>query len=53
MALLREEIDKIVVKTIISTHNVLLKKYKELRELKEDQDSVCFEILGFDILITD
>jgi len=48
---LRKEIDKIIVKTIIAGHHILNKKYKEAREIKDDQDCLCFEILGFDILI--
>ena len=40
--IVRDKIDKIVVKTIIATLNTLSKKYKEAREEREDKDSVCF-----------
>lgn len=29
----------------------MVEAYRNLRDVKEDQDSVCFEILGFDIMI--
>jgi tubulin polyglutamylase TTLL6/13 len=48
---LQAQIDHIIVKTIVSAQPILLKKYREIREVKEEMESVCFEILGFDILI--
>jgi phosphoribosylamine-glycine ligase len=36
------EIDKIIVKTIMSTYQILNNKYKELRDIKEESESICF-----------
>ena len=39
---LQMEIDKIIVKTILSTYQILNNKYKEFRDIKEESESVCF-----------
>jgi len=46
----KSEIDSIIMKTILSAYNKLSNCYK--KHVKEECiDSICFEILGFDILL--
>lgn len=45
------QIDKIIVKTVLAVQPALLKKYKELRDNRQENENACFEILGFDILL--
>ena len=51
VAALQSQIDRIIVKTIMASYQHLEKKYKEMRDIREESESICFEILGFDILI--
>ena len=48
---LKQQIDGIITKTVLSVFPKLLESYKSCRDCDNEQDSVCFEILGFDILI--
>ena len=48
---LKLQIDKIIVKTILAVQPALLKKYKQLRDNRQENETACFEILGFDILL--
>lgn len=45
-----QEIDDIIIKTLISIHPVLKRNHNSLF-LRHELSSACFEILGFDILL--
>ena len=47
---LREAVDSVIMKTIISAHPVLKHNYRTCFP-NHDICSACFEILGFDVLI--
>lgn len=48
---LESQIDSIILKTILAAYPKMLDSYKNCRNTDCEADSVCFEILGFDILI--
>ena len=45
------EMDQIIVKTILAAYPKMVESYKSCRDCEIEGQSVCFEILGFDILI--
>jgi tubulin polyglutamylase TTLL6/13 len=45
-----QQIDDIIIKTIISAQNQMLNIYNQCVD-KNIEDSLCFELLGFDIML--
>lgn len=50
---LMAEIDQIIVKTILVAYPKMNESYKSSRDWETQTDSICFQVLGFDIIIDD